>query len=167
MTWVRKKRARKKLVEFTAEFVTELGKERLEQSETRRGRVEKNLRILFEFGRNGVGEPNEVERALEHVLAVFYTRAADGALTLSDSRFRVGDLEKPLNVLTCAAVGRLRLVRGESVSTAELAALGSCTPANVRVYLAEGVLAYEEGGRGSVQAASARRWLHDRGVAGF
>lgn len=82
-----------------------------------------------------------------------------------------GPEDDAVAVALAAAWSRLRIVRGEAVTLAELARLASVTPGLVKQSVAEGRLRVASTGSGPkpsrLNAAEARRWLAARGLRGW
>lgn len=129
---------------------------------------------LTRFAQTGTtadwGDVEGARDALIEVCSALYSRAGE------PGTFGVGEIEDVIEDADPSAIGlvlraswaRLSIAAGESVSTAEVAALAGLNPRAVRQLVEAGELtARKRDGEITVKADEARRWLGARGVAGF
>lgn len=120
-----------------------------------------SIRDLCAWAQRGEGEPAEIPDLLASVCSALYPQPIDGGADEIADLAQDADPETEIGLVLAAAWARLRLSRGESLSTAQLAALGSVDPQHVRLLVRQGEIAAEEG---QVHADEARRWLSARGT---
>lgn len=121
------------------------------------------------YATEGAGDGAAIERVALEVLAVLCSSPVR-PLEARAEAFEGLDPEETGSeaaVACCAALGRLRVVRGEPVPDGWLAALAGVGAQTVRVYVYRttgGALRRPEGHPRAVTAESARAFLRDRGV---
>jgi hypothetical protein len=115
------------------------------------------------------GGPEGALDALLEVCGALYGCAGQpgtmgaGALDVLDET----DEDSPIGLVLLAAHGRCQVGLGRPVSLRELAALSGLSARMLRHLVQQGELAASDERPARVAAADARRWLANRGVAGF
>jgi len=153
----------------------------LEQSSSRvHERLIGHARFIAEFAQTGAGHVGAREaEALDCLEQLLFTRIVDepvnGARPLRKA-WEYGDESSIAGLMCAAARARMLLAEGKPVTARELAAVGRCSSANVRMALRSGVLSRTSkksfiGNRRTadapILAAGAIRWLAGRGIPGF
>ena len=134
--------------------------------------VYRQIQRLHAWAQGGVGELEVVERALLEVLAGLLTRVSSLAANPSPEEFLAEVSERdPIGVVCLAAWARLEVARGHRIDGRSLAALAGLSQTHVRtISRAQGLkpATTPTSQVGTLyEASEVRRFLAERGVAGF
>lgn len=115
------------------------------------------VQTLAAYARDGVPLDAPVHEYLVSLIPLYQAPLGDAPVDLDDE----ADATTELGTVIRAALAREQLDAGRALTAAQLATLGSVTPAQVRHLGREGELWVEDG---LISAAECRRWLGARGV---
>jgi hypothetical protein len=125
--------------------------------------VMKVARMCADWATGGKGEPEEVAVALRELRAMI-----EGVEPGVGVPGEVRELTPAAKVLVAAAEARLALAAGRTVQAVEIAVLASVDERSIRAATQAGALQPVGTGRPMrFEAIAVRRYLYERGVAGF
>lgn len=119
--------------------------------------ISHSVQTLSAYARDGVPLDAPVHEYLVSLVPLYQAPCGDAPVDLDDE----ADATTELGTVIRAAIARDLLDKGGSLTTAQLATLGSVTPQQVRHLGREGELQIEDG---LISASECRRWLGARGL---